>query len=792
MSRVPKRWLAIVAAMVSLVLPSSAFPIDDFLLANNGRIVLDATTKSIEATTNAAGTVHYIVSYIDTKGSITTYGTSNGTISSATTVVILAAPAADTKRWVESINLVNSHGATTVTVTLKVDVSGAEYPFRSNIVLAPGADFQMPVDEVAAAPPAGGLNNVVEDLSPELGGDLNGLGNDIYGVASYNEVIYPVGTSTAINAAIASCGVGSGTENHGCTIVLPDGKFYITAKVRVGGLTLGSMQNGIRLVGRGSGFMNSVGQALAGTTLVWDGADGGTMLEVSGFGHNVTGILFEGQSCVDRFNTGGPPQTSGSPDGLCDSNGSTAQKQAAYGIVQNGDNSASAPSGKNIYNDIHVTGILDTGVATGGYGFAFGTSDLGQNDHTILDQVRVSNSRHCLRQSDTQAVENDVRVFDCGSFTESPGILIERGGIAFRGMFIGPADSLSGGVGIQVDSCASIFSWDEGSVEWAGNNGTIIRFSDTGLGCGAGNRYVHRINHVRFQMQQTASTEHTCVEHNVRTPISLTDNTWTSNNADALRKCDLEFNNTSATEPVQVRMSGNRSAFNNGADTTDVAMTVASAGGEMKIVRDDLGRREIRDPSGSAAISKDATGQYADNNNDGDFDVATDLRLNDADLIDIADGTITSVVGVLSAANSNTVSLATTSFVQQEIDDVDNLSDNCILLNTSLPIPDSCVGNGVDNTGGGNAVAVTVDFSAGGAFDATTVVTGQAWVTTTSRISCAPTMTVTADKAEGAEDVLLEDLTVAAHSRVNATGFTVKAYAPNGAHGAFTFHCVGA
>lgn len=79
----------------------------------------------------------------------------------------------------------------------------------------------------------------------------------------------------------------------------------------------------------------------------------------------------------------------------------------------------------------------------------------------------------------------------------------------------------------------------------------------------------------------------------------------------------------------------------------------------------------------------------------------------------------TGVTAVLAAANDNDTSVATTSFVQQEIDDVDLLSDNCALENDATPIPDSCVGDGSDaGTGSvtwdtiGDATGVgSVDFA---------------------------------------------------------------------------------
>jgi hypothetical protein len=99
-----------------------------------------------------------------------------------------------------------------------------------------------------------------------------------------------------------------------------------------------------------------------------------------------------------------------------------------------------------------------------------------------------------------------------------------------------------------------------------------------------------------------------------------------------------------------------------------------------------------------------------------------------------------------------------------------------------------------DQTGSGsaNVVEVEVDFGATGNDTASTTVTGQAWVTATSKILCAPTLLATTDRAEGAEDILLEDIDVAAHTRVASTGFTVTAHAGQGrTYGKFIFHCTG-
>lgn len=93
--------------------------------------------------------------------------------------------------------------------------------------------------------------------------------------------------------------------------------------------------------------------------------------------------------------------------------------------------------------------------------------------------------------------------------------------------------------------------------------------------------------------------------------------------------------------------------------------------------------------------------------------------------------------------------------------------------------------------GSGNFVAVDVDF-AGGNTNASTVVTGQAWVTSASIIQCSPSMIATSSRAEGSEDAVLEGLAAAVHSRSAGVGFTLSAAPRLGsALGVYTFFCSG-
>jgi hypothetical protein len=90
-------------------------------------ITLDATTKSIDLTTSSTADIDYAVSFVDMTTTAFTPGDGHGTINTAGTTVIVAAPASSTQRGVKSISIFNRHASTANTVTVKKDVSGTEY-----------------------------------------------------------------------------------------------------------------------------------------------------------------------------------------------------------------------------------------------------------------------------------------------------------------------------------------------------------------------------------------------------------------------------------------------------------------------------------------------------------------------------------------------------------------------------------------------------------------------------------------------------------------------------------------
>lgn len=113
-----------------------------------------------------------------------------------------------------------------------------------------------------------------------------------------------------------------------------------------------------------------------------------------------------------------------------------------------------------------------------------------------------------------------------------------------------------------------------------------------------------------------------------------------------------------------------------------------------------------------------------------------------------------------------------------------------VTLDTSTPgqlIVNASGGGG----GAGNFAEVDIDFGAGDEL-VTVVVTGQTWVSGTSRIVCSPTMLATSTRLEGEEDAVAEGLTLAVHSRVAGVGFSITAAPRQGyAYGVFKVHCTG-
>ena len=113
----------------------------------------------------------------------------------------------------------------------------------------------------------------------------------------------------------------------------------------------------------------------------------------------------------------------------------------------------------------------------------------------------------------------------------------------------------------------------------------------------------------------------------------------------------------------------------------------------------------------------------------------------------------------------------------------------------------SCVDNAgstrtdctISGGGAGSANVVGVDVTLSGPLGST-VVTGQTWVTSSSKVVCAPQWSATASSANTAEVHLVSGLAFVVTDLANGVGFTLYAFdsAFRGLSGTFHFSCTGA
>lgn len=139
-------------------------------------LALTDTTHSLEVTTSSAADLDYAVSWVDVTTTAFTPGSSHGTIASATTTTIAAAPGASTQRGIKHVSLRNRHASTSQTVTVKKDVSATEYEL-AEAVLGPGESLVYEAGAGWALYNATGQPTVSQSTgapSGPAGGDLSG------------------------------------------------------------------------------------------------------------------------------------------------------------------------------------------------------------------------------------------------------------------------------------------------------------------------------------------------------------------------------------------------------------------------------------------------------------------------------------------------------------------------------------------------------------------------------------------------------------------------------------------
>lgn len=104
-----------------------------------GTLALEGNTDSLEVITSTAAQIDYSVTWSNVQATaLTTPGTGSGSISSATTTALVAAPSASNWRYLRKILLRNVSTTTSNVLTLQVDRSATNRPFLPAFTLAPG------------------------------------------------------------------------------------------------------------------------------------------------------------------------------------------------------------------------------------------------------------------------------------------------------------------------------------------------------------------------------------------------------------------------------------------------------------------------------------------------------------------------------------------------------------------------------------------------------------------------------------------------------------------------------
>lgn len=108
-------------------------------------LLLTDTTHTLELVSSSVSSMDYVISWTDITTTTFTPGSTEGNIASATTTVILAAPAASTTRQIKMLSIANK-GTVAQTITLQKDVSATNYEILPSITLAVNESLQYTED----------------------------------------------------------------------------------------------------------------------------------------------------------------------------------------------------------------------------------------------------------------------------------------------------------------------------------------------------------------------------------------------------------------------------------------------------------------------------------------------------------------------------------------------------------------------------------------------------------------------------------------------------------------------
>lgn len=159
-----------------------------------------------------------------------------------------------------------------------------------------------------------GLANIVEDLTPDLGGPLDAASQPISNPSRIGVRNFYVSSDAELATALTALDAGIGQNKQtGGTIYFEGGQYSMSsARALCGDGTAATGRNGVRLVGVGSGYgpANASEFPNGGTVISWTGA-GGPMFTVGACSLEVEGIAIDGNGAAanafDFLDSSGAP-----------------------------------------------------------------------------------------------------------------------------------------------------------------------------------------------------------------------------------------------------------------------------------------------------------------------------------------------------------------------------------------------------------------------------------------------------------------------------------------------------
>lgn len=244
-------------------------------------LLLDATTKSIEATSSSGATdIVFVTSYADSTSSTFTEGASDGVVSTTDTTIV-AAPSASTRRVIKSINFYNT-AASSRTVTLKYNNNGTK---RTVAVFTLTAGENWSTDDLAGG--GGGISSLTVGTTPITGTN----GSVLYVNGSVLGEIATTGTGNIVRASsptLTTPNLGTpsaATLTNATGLPLSTG---VTGTLPVvnGGTGASSLALNNVLLGNSTSALQVVAPGISGNVLTSNGTTWTSAAPASGGGSN--------------------------------------------------------------------------------------------------------------------------------------------------------------------------------------------------------------------------------------------------------------------------------------------------------------------------------------------------------------------------------------------------------------------------------------------------------------------------------------------------------------------------